>query len=264
LDSVDPLSRNASSGGYDPARYGAVVGDSYDELYPGDPNETEAAVAMLATLAGERAPHGLLELGIGTGRVALGVHRLGLRVAGIDGSESMVAQLRAKTDGFAIEVAIGDYRDARIDETFSVVALLYNGIFDPRGPDAQLDIFRNAATHLGVGGRFVVESFILSDAQRSGGWAVTPRYVGSEHAELQFARYDISTNRIERTLVHMRPTGLEFLTVTDTYASPAELDLMAAATSFQLVSRVGGWKGEQYTAHCTRHVSIYELRSTST
>jgi hypothetical protein len=173
----------------------------------------------------------------------------------------MVAQLRAKPGGTDIDVAIGDYRDADLDDTFSVVALLYNGIFDPRGLDAQLDIFRNAARHLVAEGRFVVESFVLSDAQRAGGWGVIPRYVGSDHVELQFARYDVSTNRIERTLVHMRPTGLKFLTVSDTYASPAELDVMAAATGFKLASRTAGWKGEEYTAHSARHVSVYELRS---
>lgn len=245
--------------GYDPARYGRVVGDDYDDLYPGDPRETDATVQMLGRLTRERSPESMLELGVGTGRVALGVHRLGLRVAGIDGSESMVAQLREKPDSSDIEIVIGDYRDTRIDKTFATVALLYNGIFDPRGPDAQLDIFRNAASHLTAGGCFVVKSFVLSDAQRAGGWWVTPRYVGDEHVELQFARYDIAANRIERTFVHMRPSGLQFLTVIDTYASPAELDLMASTTGFRLHSRTAGWRGEDYTAYSTRHVSVYEL-----
>lgn len=246
--------------GYDPARYGSVVGGNYDDLYPGDLKETEATVDTLAEFARARPQQSLLELGIGTGRVALGLHRMGLRVAGIDGSESMVSQLRDKPQGDEIDVVIGDYRTTRIDETFATVALLYNGIFDPRGPEAQLDIFRNAARHLDLGGCFVVESFVLSDTQRMGGWWVNPRYVASEHVELQFARYDIKTNRVERTFVHMRPTGLQFLTVADTYASPGELDLMAKVTGFELSHRSAGWHGEDYTAHSTRHVSVYELR----
>jgi SAM-dependent methyltransferase len=246
--------------GYDPARYGNVVGDNYDEIYPGDPRETAATADTLARLTREREPHTLLELGIGTGRVALAVQQHDIRVAGIDGSEGMIAQLRAKPEATEVQVAIGDYRDTRLGATFATVALLYNGILDPRGADAQLDIFRNAARHLAPGGRFVVESLVLSDEQRSGGWWTTPRYVGSEHIELQFARYDIRTNRIERTLVHMRPAGLQFLTVTDTYASPAELDLMATVTGFALLERRSGWKGEEYTAHSTRHVSVYELK----
>lgn len=245
--------------GYDPARYGNVVGDNYDELYPGDPTETAVTAETLVRLTRERDPHTLLEFGIGTGRVALAVQQHGIQVAGIDGSEGMIAQLRAKPDAHQVEVAIGDYRDTRIHGTFAIVALLYNGILDPRGADAQLDIFRNAARHLAPGGRFVVESLVLSDEQRAGGWWTTPRYVGSEHIELQFARYDIATNRIERTLVHMRPAGLQFLTVTDTYASPSELDLMATVTGFTLQHRHAGWRCEDYTAHSTRHVSVYEL-----
>jgi SAM-dependent methyltransferase len=245
--------------GYDPARYGNVVGDNYDELYPGDPGETSATADALARLARERDPHTLLELGIGTGRVALAVQELGIQVAGIDGSESMIAQLRAKPEAADVQVELGDYRDTRIEGTFATVALLYNGILDPRGPDAQLDIFRNAARHLAPAGRFVVESLVLSDEHRAGGWWTTPRYVGSEHVELQFARYDITTNRIERTLVHLRPAGLQFLTVTDIYASPAELDLMATVTGFTLLHRHAGWHGEDYTAHSSRHVSVYEL-----
>lgn len=247
--------------GYDPARYGHVVGNDYDDLYPGDPGETAASIDTLAKLAGKGPHRSALEFGIGTGRVALGLHRLGVRAVGIDGSEGMIAQLRGKPHGDEIDVTIGDYRDTRLEERFAVVALLYNGIFDPRGTDAQLDIFRNAAHHLDTGGCFVVESFVLSDDQRAGDWWMQPRHVGSDHVELQFARYDIDTNKVARTLLHLRDSDPRFLTVADTYASPGELDLMAHVTGFSLSSRTAGWHNEQYTAHSTRHVSVYRLRN---
>jgi hypothetical protein len=117
----------------------------------------------------------------------------------------------------------------------------------------------NAARHLGDGGYFVVESFVLSDAQRSGEWWVSPRYVGKEHVELQLARYDIATNRLERTLVHLRPGGLDFVEVADTYAGPAELDVMADVTGFELQTRTAGWFGEVFTSTSTKHVSVYRL-----
>jgi SAM-dependent methyltransferase len=243
---------------YDPSRYGKVVGD-YDALYPGMEADTDAAVRLLSELADERPHRSVLELGIGTGRLALGLYRRGLRVAGIDGSESMVAQLRAKPDGAAIDIALGDYRDARVEGTFSVVVLALNGIFDPRGRDAQLDIFRNAARHLAPGGCFVVESWVMNEAQRSGEWSVIPRFVGDEHVELQLARYDIASNTIERTLVHLRPHGLEFVTVKDTYASPAELDVMAHVTGFHRILRFAGWAREEFTSVSANHVTVYEL-----
>jgi hypothetical protein len=173
----------------------------------------------------------------------------------------MVAQLRAKPDGDAIDVTIGDYRDARAAGSFAVVALVFNGIFDPRGRHVQLEIFRNAARHLEPEGFFVVESFVLSDEQRSGEWSVSPRYVGDDHVELQVARYDIATNRIERTLVHLLAEGPRFITVRDTYASPGELDVMAEVTGFDRVAREAGWSREPFTASSASHVSVYQLRA---
>ena len=247
--------------GYNPARYGEVVGESYDALYPGIPAENEAAIKLLADLALEHPATSLLEFGIGTGRLALGIARRGVRVAGIEGSERMLSQLREKLDAKTLTTVVGDYRDARVKGAFSVVVLALNGIFDPRGPRVQLDIFRNAAWHLAVGGYFVVESWVMHDAQRNGEWSVFPRYVGEEHVELQLARYDIDTNKIERTLVHLLPEGMKFVTVTDTYASPGELDVMAEVTKFDRVARYSSWNRSEFTSASTQSVSIYQLRS---
>jgi hypothetical protein len=100
---------------------------------------------------------------------------------------------------------------------------------------------------------------VLSDAQRSGEWLVSPRDVAPEHVELQLSRYDIATNQIERTLVHLRPTGLGFVTVSDAYAAPGELDVMAEVTGFKLIARTASWSGEPFTAASAKHVSVYEL-----
>lgn len=101
---------------------------------------------------------------------------------------------------------------------------------------------------------------MLSDAERSGEWFVQPRHVGSDYAELQLARYDIGTNEIERTLVHLRPDGLHFHAVRDAYASPGELDVMAEVTGFTLLARYANWRRETYTSASARHVSVYERR----
>jgi SAM-dependent methyltransferase len=246
--------------GYNPARYGEVVGGSYDALYPGVPAENEAAIALLSGLALEHSPPSLLEFGIGTGRLALGIAHNGVRVAGIEGSERMLTQLRDKPNAETITTVVGDYRDSRVEGAFSVVVLALNGIFDPRGRQAQLDIFRNAARHLAVGGYFVVESWVMHDAQRTGEWSVFPRYVGDEHVELQLARYDISTNKIERTLVHLLPEGMKFVTVSDTYASPGELDVMAEVTQFDRVARYSDWNQSEFTSGSSQSISIYQIR----
>jgi SAM-dependent methyltransferase len=213
-------------------------------------------------LTRSRPERALLEFGVGTGRLALPLVRLGLDVAGIDGSEQMVSQLRDKPGGSRIAVTIGDYRSARLPgRLFSVVLLAINGIFDPRGLDAQLDIFRNAASHLGPGGFFVLETWVMTDAQRNGSWSVLPRFVGDRHVELQMARFDIDRNSIERTLVHIRTDGMKFVSVTDTYASPGELDIMARVTGFRRCARFGAWDGAPFSVASTNCVSVYERRA---
>lgn len=243
---------------YDPAAYGRAVGDDYDAMYPGDSTETAASITMLAELALSQHPATLLEFGIGTGRLALGVQEHGVVVSGIDGAEHMVEQLRTKRGGDAIDVRIGDYRSTSFpSQTFGVVVLVFNGIFDPRGVETQLDIFRNARQHLVPGGFFVVETWVMNDQQRDGQWSVMPRYVGEEHVELQLARYDLDSNQIERTLVHLRPEGTKFVAVRDTYASPSELDLMATVTGFERVERFSSWNRAPFVSNSDRCVAIY-------
>jgi SAM-dependent methyltransferase len=242
--------------GYNPGRYGEVVGD-YDRLYPGAPKDTEAAVDLIGGLAAI-PPSAILEFGIGTGRLALPLVERGFRVAGIDGSEAMLGQLAAKSGSDGIQTVQGDYRNTLVEAAaFSVVVLSLNGIFDPRGVGAQLDIFRNAQRHLVPGGYFVVETWVMHDDERRGDWSIRPRYVGEQHVELQLARYDIDSNTIERTLLHLRPSGAEFVTVTDTYAAPGELDVMAAATGFERIARYGSWTRASFTHSCSASISVF-------
>ena len=237
-----------------------MVGSDYDVLYPGVESENEAAVDLLARLAGECEPHACLEFGIGTGRLALSIAERGISVTGIDGSETIIEQLRKKSRARSIHTVIGDYRYVKVDARFSLVLLTLNGIFDPRGRRAQIEIFENAARHLVSGGHFVVESWVMNDAQRSGSWGVIPRYVGTEHVELQLARYELETNRIQRMLVHLRPEGLKFVEVFDTYASPGELDLMGEVSGFRRVARWADWCCRPFTASSQNQISVFQLK----
>ncbi len=249
---------------YNPAAYGESVGDDYDTLYPDTTQETDAAIRLIAAHAEKRPGRSVLELGIGTGRLALPLHRRGLHVAGIDGAERMIAQLRRKPDGAEIEVVIGDYATTRLPRQFSVVALVFNNIFDPRGRRAQHRIFANAAAQLEPQGFFIIEAFILNDSQRSGEWSLSPRFVAHDHVELQLVRYDLSTSQLRRTFVHLRPEGSTFLEVADTYASPGELDILAEVAGLRLRSRYATWDRQPFTVSSSRHVSVYELAPTDT
>jgi len=132
--------------------FGEEVASRYDESTAG--MEIEPVVDFLAALAGNDP---VLELGIGTGRIALPLVRRGVRVAGIDLSAAMVAKLREKTGGEDIPVAIGDFATTRIDGTFSLAYLVFNTINNLTTQDRQVACFENVAAHLEPGGCFVIE-----------------------------------------------------------------------------------------------------------
>lgn len=203
---------------YDPAAYGDRLGADYDAMYPAVVLETEATVDFLAALAECHRDPSVLEFGIGTGRLAIELHRRGLRVAGIEASKRMVAALRDKAPSAQIDIAIGDYASTRVPGSFSLVVLVFNTVLDPRGRPAQLSLFENAARHLAPGGCFVIEAVNLRPWRR------------------------IAATRSLRVA----------------YSGPGELDAMAHVHGMTRIARYASWTRAAFTAHSRRHISVYE------
>lgn len=240
---------------YDPTLYGAALAKDYDELYE-EVLETDAAVACLTELAGGGA---VLELGVGTGRLALRLAREGIEVHGVDASEEMVAGLRSKPGGADLPVVVGDFADVSLGGTFSVIFIAFNTIFALPSQDAQVRCFANAAAHLSPSGRFVVEAAIPDLAQFSHGPSIRPRPVGGDRVALVMADHDPVRQRIHTTQVHLSNAGVRLHPVNHRYAWPSELDLMARLAGMRLVHRWGGWDRAPFSADSSVHVSVYEL-----
>ncbi len=245
--SVSPL--------YDPAAYGRAIASDYDSLYKTVP-ETDEAVAMLAELS-DGGP--ILEMGIGTGRLALPLRARGIAVAGIEGSQEMVDVLRAKPGGGDISVTVGNFADAAVDGEFSVVVLALHTIFGLPTPDDQIRCFANAAEHLEPGGVFVIEARVMDAGDFTGGQAVAPRFSDDQQVELQVQRFDVVTQQVEVTNVHLSNAGVRLNSYVNQYTTPREFDLMARIAGLRLRDRWEGWQRERFTAHSRRHVSVYEL-----
>lgn len=238
---------------HDPLAYGAGIADDYDDLYE-DVLDTETAIACLADLTGGG---GLLELGIGTGRLALPLARLGLRVQGIEASEAMVAKLRAKPGGGDVPVEVGDFSDAFVGADFSIVLLAFNTIFALPDQDAQVRCFENAAAHLVAGGRFVVEAWVPDLTGFTDGQRVRPRLVSGDRVALVIAELDPVDQRMRTTQIELSDGGVRLRPATHRYAWPAELDLMARLAGLSLEHRWSGWDRQPFTSHSTDHVSVY-------
>ena len=144
---------------YTAATYGDRIADNYDRMVTGT-----APVEALERLAGGGRA---LELGIGTGRVALPLAARGVDVHGIEASEAMVAKLRAKPGGDAIPVTIGDFADFRVDGTFELVFAVFNTFFMLTSQEQQVQCFTRVAEHLGSGGVFLIEAFVPDSSSTS-------------------------------------------------------------------------------------------------
>jgi SAM-dependent methyltransferase len=215
------------------------------------PEAVEPVVDFLADLAGGGTT---LELGIGTGRIALPLARRGVRVHGIDLSPDMVAQLRAKPDGDEIPVTIGDLATTKVDDRFALAYVVFNAIMNLRTQDAQIACFENVAAHLEPQGLFVVE-IMLPELQRlPRGERFLPFDVSAEH--LGFEEYDVAHQGLVSH--HYYPGEGEYATFAGRYAWPSELDLMARIAGMSLRERWSGWRREAFTSESTKHVSVWQ------
>lgn len=244
---------------YDPTAYGKRIADEYDALYDRVP-ETEEAVATLAELS-KGGP--VLELGIGTGRLALPLVARGVPVHGVDSSPDMVARLQAKPGGGDIPVTIDDFARVSVPEPgkFSLVVLAFNTIFALPSQQAQVACFANAARHVAPGGRFVVEGWVPDLARFRSGSAVTVRALRDDLVSLDVATLDPVNQRMNTTQVRMRDGDLRLYPANHRYAWPSELDLMGQLAGLDLEQRWGSWSKLPFTAESTRHVSVYRLPS---
>jgi len=209
-------------------------------------------VAFLATLAREGPA---LELAIGTGRIALPLAERGVRVAGIDASEAMVARLRAKPGGDRIEVAIGDMTTTRVGGGFRLVYLVYNTINNLVTQDAQVACFRNAAAHLDPDGCFVVEVGVPDLRRLPPGQTAVPFTVEADR--LGFDTYDVVTQEMWSHHYWREADRIESLAVPFRYVWPSELDLMARLAGLRLRERWAGWQREPFTSDSRSHISVY-------
>jgi SAM-dependent methyltransferase len=235
--------------------FGERVAARYDESSSDmfAPAVVDPVVDFLADLAGRGAA---LELGIGTGRIALPLTQRGVRVHGIDLSAAMVARLRAKPGAEHIGVTIGDFATTRVDGAFSVAYLVFNTIMNLTTQDEQIACFQNVAAQLAPGGCFVIEVGVPALQRLPPGETVRAFDVSA--TRLGFDEYDVVSQGLISHHYSVVEGTLEVHSVPFRYVWPSELDVMARLAGMTLRERWGGWKREPFTSDSTKHVSVWE------
>ena len=236
--------------------FGERVAERYDESLGemADPAVLDQTVDFLAELArGGEA----LELGIGTGRIALPLAERGIRVHGIDLSEAMVAQLRAKPGGDAIDVTIGDFATTRAGGTFSLAYIVFNTIMNLTTQDEQVACFENVAAQLEPGGCFVIEVMVPALQLLPPGETI---HVFSYESPTKFGfdEYDVANRGSSHITTASGDGSFGRHWVPFRYIWPAELDLMARIAGLRLRERWSDWSREPFTSDSTKHVSVWE------
>ena len=216
------------------------------------PEVVAPAVDFLAGLAGDGRA---LELGVGTGRIALPLAARGVPVSGIELSRSMVAQMRAKPGGEDIDVVVGDFATVTAEGAFRVAYLVFNTIMNLTSQEAQVSCFQKVAAQLEPGGAFVIEVLVpelrrLPPGQTLRDFQVSDQLWGIDE-------YDVATQRQVSHRFRFEGGDVRHQATPFRYVWPAELDLMARLAGMALEERWENWRREPFTAESSRHVSVW-------
>jgi SAM-dependent methyltransferase len=235
--------------------FGERIAERYDESSADmfDPAVVEPVVDFLEELAGGGA---VLELGIGTGRIALPLAMRGVRVSGIDLSEAMVAKLKEKPGAEELDVTIGDFATTRVDGRFSLAYLVFNTINNLTTQDEQVACFENVAAHLEPGGRFVIEVGVPGLRRLPPGEKFHVFDFSDDHVGID--EYDVANQGLISHHFSLVDGRWELVSMPFRSVWPAELDLMARIAGMTLRERWSGWQREPFTDESTKHVSVWE------
>jgi SAM-dependent methyltransferase len=237
---------------YIASTYGDHLADVYDEWF-GDVDE--AAIDRLAELAEDGRA---LELGIGTGRVALPLTLRGIEVHGIDASEAMVSKLRRRPGAESISVTMGNFADVQVPGEFRLIFVVFNTFFGLVTQEEQVRCFQNVAARLGPGGTFVMEVFVPDMGRFRGGQELRTREVTTERVSLQASQHDPVGQRVKSQFIVFLNDRVGLYPVEIRYCWASELDLMAQLAGLRLRHRWSNWNRGEFNATSEKHISVYE------
>lgn len=238
-------------GEFEASSYGNRISDVYDEMYPSiEPD----SINLLAELAGDGPA---LELGIGTGRVALPLRALGLELNGIEASKNMLDVLKRKAKPDFIYVTHGNFSSFELGQKYSLIFVVFNTIFALTTQEEQLSCFASVGRHLKPEGHFLVEAFVPDLARFVGNQTIRVVDISLGQLQLDASRHDPATQTIISQHILIDEEGTRLYPVKLRYIWPSELDLMAKSAGLELANRWGSWQKKIFDSTSHKHISVY-------
>ena len=198
-----------------------------------------ACLDLLTDLAGSGP---VLELGIGTGRIAHPLHGRGIEIHGIDVAPEMVKYLRERPGGEDIPVTLGTFADFDLDQTFELIFVAFNTFFCLLSQEEQISCFHAVRRHLTETGRFLVEAFIPDLTRFDRDQRMQTRRLGDGEVVFEASQHNVLAQRVTTRVVRMLGHGNEFFPIELRYAWPSEMDLMARLAGLRLTDAWGTWE----------------------
>lgn len=236
---------------YSESTYGELIAEVYDQWYSDFDQSTISTLVDLSQ--GGRA----LELGIGTGRVALPLHQAGIEVHGIDASKAMLAKLKTKPGGEKIQVTLGNFADVNVEGRFDLIFVVFNTFFALLTQEEQIRCYKNVANRLTPKGVFLIEVFVPDMARFVDNQTVRVIASDENNVRLEATRVDMLKQLTNSKHIYLSEEGIRMFPVKVRYAWPAELDLMARLAGLSLQHRWGTWRKDNLTNESGKHISVY-------
>ena len=243
--------------GFGPSTFGELNAEEYDALH--DPGTTDACVDLISELAGTGE---VLELAIGTGRIALPLAARGLNISGFDASAEMLKILSDKPGGSDIQTWVADMTRFELDRKFDFAFLVFNTLYNVTTQQGQLACFKRVADHLRPGGRFLVEAFMPNREQFANNQAVRTKRVSFDSVWLEAVQHDPVAQTLNYQRIRITENGTQLKPLPMRYVWPAELDLMAELAGLRPVAHWGGWQKQALNASSDLYVIVYEKPTT--
>lgn len=247
----------------------AVRADSYGEAWAGFLDEWAALngsvadpdlVDRLEQLARRQPDARVLELGIGTGFVAIPLAQRGIAVVGIDGSPEMLDCLQRNATGLPVEGALADFADFDLDETFGLVYFCSSSLYCLPTAAAQGSCLQSIARHLTPDGRFVIAAYLHDDAWYDADGRLEFVQSEGEGWRMQWSARHLPAEQrvlVTRTLHRDGQDDIVF-PHQERYVTTEQLDDMATRAGLELLDRTGDWKDRAFKGR-GMHVSTYVL-----
>jgi SAM-dependent methyltransferase len=239
---------------YSEETYGERIAEVYDQWY----SEFDPAIIprLLELAQGGEA----LELGIGTGRIAVPLQNSGVSVRGIDASPSMVSKLREKIGGEKIQVTMGNFADVAVKGKFSLIYVVFNTFFVLLTQEQQIGCFQNVADHLLPQGVFVIEAFVPDMTRFTAGQNMRVTKINDKEVQIDVSEHEQDKQIITSQHMLLTEHGTRLYPVKLRYVWPSEMDLMARLSGLQLRERWSDWNKSEFSSESGKHISIYECR----